>query len=303
MLLCAHPAIDPGVRTPLMLQTVLGLDAGRIAAAFLTSPDAMGRRLSRAKAKIRDAGVPFEPPEAGELPARAGAVLEAVYAAYGSGWDDVSGADPRRRGLAEEAVWLGRAVRNLMPDDPEAAGLLALMLHCEARRGARRGPSGEYVPLDRQDPARRSAELIAEAEAVLASAARMGRPGRFQLKAAIQSVHAARAVTGTTDWPVLALLYEALMRAAPTVGAALGRAAAVGEASGPHAGLAALEAIPASVTADHQPYWALRGHLLARLDRRGEAAEAYRRACGLSEDPAVRAFLAERADGVMKADG
>jgi RNA polymerase sigma-70 factor (ECF subfamily) len=138
LFVCAHPAIDASARTPLMLQTVLGLDAARIAAAFLTSPAALGQRLVRAKAKIRDAGIAFETPERGELPARLDAVLQAIYAAFGSGWEDVAGADPKRRGLAREAIWLARLVTALMPDEPEARGLLALMLHSDARRMARR---------------------------------------------------------------------------------------------------------------------------------------------------------------------
>jgi len=138
LFVCAHPAIDEAARTPLMLQTVLGLDAARIASAFLTAPAAMGQRLVRAKAKIRDAGVRFEVPDGPDLPARLGPVLDAVYVAYGSGWDDVAGADPRRKGLADEAVWLGGVLVELLPAEPEAAGLLALMLYCESRRAARR---------------------------------------------------------------------------------------------------------------------------------------------------------------------
>src|SRR5438445_857737 len=151
LFVCAHPAIDEAARTPLMLQTVLGLDAARIASAFLVTPATMSQRLVRVKAKIRDAGIRFEIPEPRDLPSRLDAVLQAVYAAYGSGWEDVAGADPRRRGLAEEAIWLGRLVVRLLPDEPEAHGLLALMLHCEARRGARRDAAGGYVPLTRQD--------------------------------------------------------------------------------------------------------------------------------------------------------
>ncbi len=147
LFICAHPAIDAVVRTPLMLQTVLGLDAARIASAFLVKPATMGQRLSRAKAKIRDAGIRFALPNAADLPPRLDAVLEAIYAAYGTGWDDVAGADPRRRGLASEAIELGRLLRHLMPGEPEAQGLLALMLHCEARRKARRTAAAAYVPL------------------------------------------------------------------------------------------------------------------------------------------------------------
>src|SRR5215472_3457103 len=194
LFICAHPAIDAAARTPLMLQVVMGLDAARIASAFLVQPSAMGQRLSRAKAKIRDAGIAFELPEAKELPARIGAVLEAIYAAYGSGWDDVAGADPRRKGLATEAIELGRLLLRLMPDDADVKGLLALMLYCESRRDARRSAEGSYIPLSEQDVSRWSMPLIAEAERILTAAREAESIGRFQLEAAIQSVHAQRAV-------------------------------------------------------------------------------------------------------------
>jgi RNA polymerase sigma-70 factor (ECF subfamily) len=251
----------------------------------------MGQRLVRVKAKIRDAGIRFEIPEPRELPSRLEAVLQAIYAAYGSAWEDVAGADPRRQGLAEEAIWLGRLVTRLLPDEPEGQGLLALMLHCEARRGARRDAEGRYVPLTRQDVALWSQPLTEEAEEILAAAATAMKPGRFQLEAAIQSVHAQRAVTGHTDWEAIALLYEGLIRLAPTIGARVGSAAALAEAKGDDAGLAALEAIPPEAVTGYQPYWALSAHLLKRLGRAAEAREAYARAVGLSEDPAVRDFL------------
>jgi predicted RNA polymerase sigma factor len=288
---CAHPAIDEAARTPLMLQTVLGLDAARIASAFLTAPAAMGQRLVRAKAKIRDAGIGFEVPDGPDLPARLGPVLDAVYVAYGSGWDDVAGADPRRRGLADEAVWLGGVLAELLPAEPEAAGLYALMLYCESRRSARRTADGRYVPLADQDCGLWSRPLIVRAEQLLTAAAAAQRPGRYQFEAAIQSAHAQRAVTGRVDWRGVALLYEGLAGTSPTVGALVGRAAARGEALGPAAGLAALDQIPSGAVVGYQPYWALAAHLLGRQGRSGEARAALERAIGLSEDPAVRAFL------------
>ena len=294
LFVCAHPAIDEAARTPLMLQTVLGLDAARIASAFLVAPATMSQRLVRVKAKIREAGIRFEIPAPGELAARLDAVLEAIYAAYGSGWEDVAGSDPRRRGLAEEAIWLGQLVARLLPDEPEAQGLLALMLHCEARRAARRDAAGAYVPLGFQDLRRWSRPMIEEAEEVLAGAARLKAAGRFQLEAAIQSVHAQRVRTGETDWEAVTLLYEGLLRHAPTMGARVAHAAALGEARDAEAGLAALDAIPPDEVATYQPYWALRGHVLKALGRAAEAGEAYDRAIGLSEDPAVRAFLLGR---------
>jgi predicted RNA polymerase sigma factor len=294
LFVCAHPAIDESARTPLMLQTVLGLDAARIASAFLVAPATMSQRLVRTKAKIREAGIPFEAPTGDELSARVDAVLEAIYAAYGSGWDDVAGTDPRRRGLADEAIWLGRLVVRLLPTEPEAQGLLALMLHCEARRPARRDAAGAYVPLAEQDVARWSRPLIDEAEKALRIAARAAAPGRFQLEAAIQSAHAQRAVTGETDWDAIALLYEALLACAPTIGARVAHAAAIGETRGPVAALTALDRIPADAIAAYQPYWALRGHLFRTLGKTSPARDAYQRAIGLSEDPAVREFLAAR---------
>jgi predicted RNA polymerase sigma factor len=297
LFVCAHPAIDEAARTPLMLQSVLGLDAERIASAFLVAPKTMGQRLVRVKAKIRDAGIRFEIPDPRELPRRLSSVLDAIYAAYGSGWEDVAGADPRRRELAEDAIWLGRLVVRQLPGEPEAAGLLALMLHCEARRAARRDATGRYVPLDQQDVALWLRPMIDEAERTLAEAARAGRLGRFQLEAAIQSAHADRAHTGHTDWEGIALLYEGLLRITPTIGARVAHAAALAQARGVGAGLTALDAIAPDVVTAYQPYWALRAHLLAGLGSVVAATEAYARAIGLSEDPAVREFLAQRAKG------
>ncbi len=281
-----------------MLQTVLGLDAARIASAFVVAPATMGQRLVRVKAKIRDARIRFEIPEPHELPARVGAVLGAIYAAYGSGWENVAGADPRRSGLAEEAIWLGRLITRLLPEEPEGHGLLALMLHCEARRAARRDPAGGYVPLDRQDVALWSRSMIREAEQSLTQASRADDPGRFQLEAAIQSVHAERAVTGRTDWEAIALLYAGLLRSAPTIGARVGYAAALAEVNSTEAGLEALAAIPRDAVASYQPYWALSAYLLKRLGRAEQADQAYAKAIGLSENLAVREFLTGQSRGV-----
>src|SRR5712692_1106880 len=271
LFVCAHPAIDPAVHTPLMLQTVLGLDAARIAQAFLVPPAAMGQRLVRAKRKIRETGIPFQVPEAHELPHRLGTVLEAIYAAFGIGWDDMAGVDQRGRDLAEEAIWLARVLLQLMPGEAEVRGLLALMLHCEARRAARRGPAGRYVPLLEQDSQQWSLPLIEEAEHNLAEAASRGRAGRFQLEAAIQSVHAERARSGRTEWAAIMLFYEQLIRISPTLGTQTGYAAAVAEANGSEAGLAVLDGIDVDAVSGYQPYWAVRAHLLQRLGKTPEA--------------------------------
>jgi predicted RNA polymerase sigma factor len=295
LFVCAHPAINAAVRTPLMLQTVLGLDAARIAAAFVVQPATMGQRLSRAKAKIRTARICFQVPASDELPSRLEAVLDAVYAAYGSGWDDLTGADPRRRGLTDESIELGRLLVRLLPAEPEAQGLLALMLHCEARRDARRSATGAYVPLSEQDPRRWSTPLIEEAERHLFDASRAGGVGRYQLEAAIQSAHAQRVRSGRTDWEAIAVLYEGLVRVCPTVGAKVGRAAAVAEARGASAGWQLLEALPAEAVARYQPYWAVAAHLLDRLGRADQAHDAFDRAIRLCDDVAVKDYSELRA--------
>jgi RNA polymerase sigma-70 factor (ECF subfamily) len=291
LFVCAHPAIDPAMHTPLMLQTVLGLDAARIAGAFLLPPKTMGQRLVRAKTKIRDGGIRFEIPDGRDLPQRLDAVLEAIYAAFGIGWDDMVGADQRGRDLTEEAIWLARVLLQLMPNEAEVCGLLALMLHCEARRAARRGRDGRYVPLSEQDPKLWSLSLIEEAERHLAEAFEQGHSGRFQLEAAVQSVHAERAHTGRTEWGAIVRFYEQLNRISPSLGRRTGYAAAVAEANGPEAGLAVLDAIELGAVSGYQPYWAVRAHLLQRLGKMAEALEAYDRAIGLAEDSAVREFL------------
>jgi predicted RNA polymerase sigma factor len=294
LFVCAHPAIDPSVHTPLMLQAVLGLDAARIAGAFLVSPKTMGQRLVRAKTKIRDGGIRFEIPDERELPQRLDAVLDAIYAAFGIGWDDMVGADHVGRDLAEEAVWLARVLLHLMPKEPEVRGLLALMLYCESRRGARRGADGRYIPLSQQDPELWSVRMMEEAEEHLAEAAKVGRLGRFQLEAAIQSVHAERAHTGRIEWSAIAGFYEQLNHIAPSVGRQTAYAAALAHANSPARALAALDAIEQDTVSTYQPYWAVRAHVLQLLGNDAEARQAYDRAIGLAEDPAIRRFLLEK---------
>jgi RNA polymerase sigma-70 factor, ECF subfamily len=295
MFACAHPAIDPGVRAPLILQTILGFDAATIASAFLISPATMGQRLVRAKNKIKQAGIPFRLPERADLHERLDAVLEAIYAAFAEGWSDPAGTEARRRNLAEEGIWLGRLVASLLPDEPEALGLLALMLHADARRGARRNAHGDYVPLADQDTARWDAQLIAEAEALLLRASGMSAVGRYQLEAAVQSAHAVRRLTGAADWVAIERLYDALSALTHSPVVAINRAIAVAETRGPAAGLAALDALADDARlSEYQPYWAAQAGLLARTGQRDRADAAYQRAIGLESDPAVRRFLQQR---------
>jgi len=297
LFVCAHPAIDPAARTPLMLQAVLGIDAARIASAFLVSPAAMSQRLVRVKNKIRDAGIPFRVPEPPELEERVSFVLDAIYAAYTTGWESLMETASTHHALTAEAIALGRTLTQLMPREPEAYGLLALMLHCEARREARFTSDGKFVPLDQQKAALWSQPIIEEAEMQLRLAARSKRMGRYQLEAAIQSVHANRMQSGRIDWKEIALLYEGLVRIAPGIGSLVGRAIAIAQAGEPAAGFAALEQIPVDRTSDYQPYWAARGHLLQLLDRKDEARDAFDRAASLTDDPALREYLFERSTG------
>jgi predicted RNA polymerase sigma factor len=288
---CAHPAIDPEMHTPLMLQTVLGLDADSIGRAFLVSSVAMRQRLVRAKLKIRKAAIPFSIPDSAQLPERLDAVMSAVYAAYGYGWDALAGADPRTKDLAQEAIWLARVLRKLAPDEPESHGLLALMLYCESRRPARRSADGKFTRLSAQDARRWSVETIAEAELELRAASRFGRPGRYQMEAAIQSALMDRAQSGKPDWDAIVTLYNGLFYLAPTIGASVGRAAALAELHGPREGLAALDQVSLQEARTYQPYWAVRGHMLLDLGRTQEAKATFDRAIGLTKDDSVRKFL------------
>jgi RNA polymerase sigma-70 factor (ECF subfamily) len=289
MFACTHPAIAADAQAPLMLQTVLGLDAARIAASFLVAPASMGQRLVRAKRRIRDAGVAFAIPETHDIPGRLSAVLSAIYAAYGTAWDDVAAMDPRLAGLADEAIWLARLTVQLAPDQPEALGLLAMMLHCEARRAARRGGDGTFIALRDQDVALWSRAMIVEAEAALRTAARANAPGRFQTEAAIQSLHAQQRMTGERLHGPLARLYDMLARFAPTTGVLVARAVALAENGDRDAALLQLDAITGAE--GYQPWWAARARILWLAGHEGAAREAGLRAAGLSSDPGIRRFL------------
>ena len=295
MFACAHPAIDAAIRAPLMLQAILGLDAARIASAFLISPATMGQRLVRAKNKIRQAGISLEIPERSQLCTRLDTVLDAIYAAFAEGWIDAAGTDVARRDLAEEAIYLGRVIVELLPDEPEGLGLLALMLHAESRRHARRNTQGDYIPLTQQDPSLWDAAMMDEAEWLLHRAGAMNRVGRYQLEAAIQSAHAVRARSGRSDWAAIVQLYDALFTVSGSPVAAVNRALALAELHGARRALEDLDVVAADPRlAEYQPYWAARAELLARIDARDEARHAYSIAIGLERDPSVRRFLEQR---------
>jgi predicted RNA polymerase sigma factor len=295
MFACAHPAIETGIRAPLMLQVVLGLNARAIASAFLMSPAAMGKRLVRAKDKIRQAGIPFNIPERNELSGRIGAVLDAIYAAFAEGWTDPGGYDVARRDLTGEAMFLARMAIELLPAEPEALGLLALMLYAEARRHTRRSADGEYIPLAEQDPVQWDGGMIDEAEALLRRASALGSIGRYQLEAALQSAHVHRCRTGEANWAAVVELYDALSAVTGSPVVALNRALAIAELHGPQTALEAMQVVAGDARlVEYQPYWTARAELLAKAGRHGEARHDYEIAIGLERDLAVRRFLERR---------
>jgi predicted RNA polymerase sigma factor len=293
MLVCAHPAIAGNIRTPLMLQAVLGVEAAAIATAFAVEPSTMAQRLVRAKKRIRDAGIPFMLPQRDDLAERLPAVLEAVYGGYAIDWQLTPQGAPIES-LSAEALHLSLVLAELLPDEPEVLGLAALVSLSEARRPARRRADGGFIPLDEQDTRMWDTVLIARGEALLRRAHDYRRPGRFQYEAAIQSAHCTRATQGTVDVFALRKLHRALLGVAPSLGAAVASAAVDGEIDGPDAGLRALDVIDDPAVERFQPAWTTRAHLLAEAGRAGEAADAYRRAIELTADPGVAEYLLRR---------
>ena len=301
MLVCAHPAIERAVRTPLMLNTVLGFTAEQVGRAFSMPTSTMATRLVRAKKRIKAAGIPFRIPDRADLPARMASVLEAVYGAYVIDWST----GPEARQLPSEALHLAEVLTTLAPDDPEARGLAALIELSAARAPARIDACGRFVPLAHQDPSLWDPRLISRAHVHLRAAHSQGRLGRFQLEAAIQAVHCARGCDGATDWPTLLTLHRILDAVAPSLGSGVALAATA-EVDGPEAGLAALDALLAEAgqhAQRFQPAKATRAHLLDRLGRKEEAAAAYESAISLTHDTAERRYLEDRCSRQAPAPG
>jgi RNA polymerase sigma-70 factor, ECF subfamily len=294
MFLCCHPALAADAQVALTLRLLGGLDTPEIARAFLVPETTLAQRIVRAKRKLRDNHAAYRVPRAAELPDRLQAVLATIYLIYTEGHTATSGVDLARVDLSREAIRLGRVLTELMPDEPEAVGLLALMLLTEARLPARTAADGSMVRLADQDRSRWDRGLIAEGHALVRACLRRNQPGPFQIQAAIAAVHADAPTAGDTDWSQIVALYDQLYAMRPNAVVALNRAVAVAELDGRSAGLAALEPLETALLDEYQPYHATRADLLARVDRRDAAVAAYDRAIALSVNPAERRFLEGR---------
>lgn len=296
MFVCAHPAIEARMRTPLMLQLVLGLDARRMAAAFLIPPATLGQRLTRARAKIEAARIGFALPDGDDLVPRLGHVLDAVYAAFTVGTDGDGAGDAKSASLAREALWLGSLVAARLPDQSEAQGLLALMLFTLARRAARVDATGCLVPLADQNPALWDGEMMDDAEEALLLAVRAPTLGRYQIEAAIAAAHAARRRGTAPDPAAIVALYQGLVALHPSLGAVVGLAGALVEAGDPTGAMTVLDGADPARAASYQPWWAVRAHALRKAGDEPGAAAAFDRAIALTADPAARLFLTRRRD-------
>ncbi|MFL5641590.1 MAG: RNA polymerase sigma factor [Chloroflexota bacterium] len=292
---CCHPALAMEARVALTLRTLGGLTTPEIARAFLVPEPTLAQRLVRAKRKIRDAGIPYRVPPAELLPERLDGVLRVLYLVFNEGYAASSGDSLMRRELCTEAIRLARIVVSLLPDEPETRGLLALMLLHDARRDARVGADGSLILIDDQDRSRWDASRIAEGQALVQDALADGRPGPYQVQAAIAALHDEAATSAETDWPQIASLYATLQRMSPSPVVELNFAAAVALADGPAVGLAMMDGIAASGDLDDDPYLhSSRAELLRRLERWSEAEAAYRQALALTTNDPERVFLERR---------
>ncbi len=297
MFACAHPAIDETIRAPLIMQTVLGLEAADIARLFLVPSATMAQRLVRAKTKIRDAGIPFSIPDKERWPERLEAVLEAIYGAYSAGLDDIADVTEDR---GVEALHLADLLAVLLPEEAEALGLAALICFSASRADAKTDTNGNFVPLDVQDPALWNSQFIARGAQCLSRAEQLRLIGRFQLEAAIQSVHTDRRRSGVTNWQAIARLYEGLVALYPTSGVMVARAYAVSKIAGAKAGLIALRQIPVDILAEFQPAQACLAALLAEAGDVAGAVQAYVKAISLSNDEQTRNYLRTRLDALPR---
>lgn len=294
LFVCAHPSIDEADRTPLMLQVVMGLDVDSIASAFLVSPSAMSKRLVRAKQKIRVAGIPFEVPETKEFASRLEDVLNAIYAIYGSAWNQAFDFDAQSEDFVREAELLVGLIIKSLPFEPEPKALLALIHYCEARKAARCGANGRFTPFEQQDTNLWSKNLIQAAEDLLSEASKGQALGRFQLEAAIQSAHCARKLNGDDNWSAILVLYQGIMERFPSIGANVNYCVALAKVRGAVAGLNCLDLIQLDEVKFYQPYWVARADLLAALGRLDEARSALDLAIGMSLNSAARQYLMEK---------
>lgn len=293
--LCCHPALAKDARLALTLRLVCGLPTPDIARLLVVPTATVAARMTRAKKKIAAAGIPYRVPSAAELPDRLDSVLAVIHLLYTSGHTSPSGAELMRTDLADRALQLAGMLRSLMPDEPEAAGLLALLLLTDARRSTRTDARGRLLRLQDQDRSQWDRDAIAEARGLLAVTLRAGRPGRYALQAAIAERYVAAPTFDETDWPGILTLYDALLRVWPSPIVALNRTIALAEVDGPTAALAEVEAVEGDGRlTDYQYLWAVKGELLLRAGRRAEAASAWRRAADLTENDAERALLFAR---------